>query len=814
MEAESVSSDPKEVSHEKEDPCPAQPELKEEVVLPVPTKPFNESEKKLHSKVVETHKDNEEKGDEDVPEDFFDDFLKEDFMAGLDIVDEDVEYVAETNNEQNSIKDNGPKERTKKDHVVHFKESPSELYFKQKKTKTKRNTKHDVEFKKSDHEPEDSKSFKKTPLEKERNVDADNFDIRRDPEKTRKAIQRDKIKTAKDKEKKLITDIVQTGLVPPGMELEFNMEEVCKKSEEESTDLREISPQISTENSSKKPSPSSITKLKKTPKKRKSKTPRNSRDRSRKRSPFARRSPAMRTSPLLKGSPLLRANHLLRRSPVLRRSPQRYSPPRRRSPRRSRSPLRRRSPMQRRRSRSRSITRRSPHFPRSRSRENYWRFRRDSPLSRRRRSSSRSPKRQRRDEKKSFLEELVAKLNETHPTSAPAVPMASSSTNIGTNFMPVVTPLPQFFTPQPILVAPKPDIYDESFFIGSAPPTTKSLPVTRAPALNVNTQENGIPKPQEATKLYEDKKINLSDFLAITAKPQVSSSSTSSAKLQEKVKVIQRCQDAVKILNERRFSGPLVVQKSSSYACSTDMTMSPLLRKPLVQLPFTTPGIKTSGDVDFKKCCEFLLYRIGIEKRLVKCEDTAQIPLRETPKKDVNSLPKSHGKLFLDPSVAIKSSSKSFSTQTDKELSRCQECLKRKNVLYSNCAVQAGEVLLKFSVSTQVTEADFYSMIPKTQSLASLTPAQLLGKQSMIPDAFRVNSSTIDQLRASVNRLNNAQGRYVPSPPLPPPIPMQFVNPPMSMFTPQQPLPFRHPSVNPPNIRPPNYYNEDRRKWN
>lgn len=232
--------------------------------------------------------------------------------------------------------------------------------------------------------------------------------------------------------------------------------------------------------------------------------------------------------------------------------------------------------------------------------------------------------------------------------------------------------------------------------------------------------------------------------------------------------VIQRCQHAVKILNERKFTGPLVVEKTNSYEYSKDMTVSPLLRKPIVQLPFTTPGVKISRDLDFARCCEVLLHRVGIEKRLVSQikheNDIVNVPPKEVTQKDTPPLILYTKQYSETPPIKI--ITKTLSTQTDKELSSCKECLRRKGILYANSASQAGSPVVTFSVSTQVNEADFYSMIPRTQSLASLTPAQLLGKQSMI-----TNSSNYDLSRVNRNmgpQDNMPRARQVPSPPLPP----------------------------------------------
>lgn len=235
--------------------------------------------------------------------------------------------------------------------------------------------------------------------------------------------------------------------------------------------------------------------------------------------------------------------------------------------------------------------------------------------------------------------------------------------------------------------------------------------------------------------------------------------------------VIQRCQDAIKLLTERRSSGPLIVHKMNPYQPPKDKTTSPLLRAPPIRLPFTTPGASSETDTNFKRCCEILLYKVGIEKTLSTDVDR---------KKSLAVPPKDVVATFSNPSTQIRT----FGTQTEKELIRCNECLRRKGILYAQVGVQTGEEMnLNFSVSTQVTEADFYSMIPKNQSLANLTPAQLLGKSMVADQKVSVN---MDQLRASINRINSQSNKYHPSPPPPPQ--MNFQNPPMQEYNNSAPL--------------------------
>lgn len=283
--------------------------------------------------------------DEDVPGDFFDDFLKEDFMAGLDIVDDDQweNGKMKKDEKEDLVKDNKGK--------TDVKES-AEKFTKRKKSKRDRPNRGD----------------------KSKGIDADEFDIRRDPNKTKRDIQRDKAKCEKDKEKKMITEklkLVETGLVPPGMEMDVDISTIENKNDDKR------------KSGSKNDSP-----------------PRRRRSRVRSISPRRPRA----------SSPRRRSRN---------RSPLRISP--RRSPRRS--PIRRKSReriSRERRSRERSIERTLRSLRRSRSgslhRDRRSRYSPEYPRRRRRtRSRSRDKK---RVAKKSFLQEIVEKLRETRPANS------------------------------------------------------------------------------------------------------------------------------------------------------------------------------------------------------------------------------------------------------------------------------------------------------------------------------------------------------------------------------------------------------------
>ncbi|XP_030763714.1 serine/arginine repetitive matrix protein 1-like [Sitophilus oryzae] len=712
---------------------------------------------------------------EDVPDDFFDDFEKEDFMAGLDIVDEDEEGEAQEERDKFTIEKQVEKE-------IPIKKTKKKIERVRKKIKKPAKSANqegivltaDEELKQLDAEIDKAKTTNK-PKKQKITIDADTFDIRRDPEKTRQAIQKDKIKTAKDKEKRRITDIVQTGLVPPGMELEVDLEDV-QQNYRPIRDLREkLKPKKSRTRSPQKTHDSP-------PKKRRSRSknkvsPKRKSQSKNKLSPKRKSQSKNRISPKRKSRSKNRSPRKQSPSPPRKRSSKsplrrrradtrnlvyRRSPYRSKSPRRSpirRSPkynLRRSPPMYPRKSRSRSpilVRRRSrdrgtsPLYRRSRNRSS-------SPRPRRYRSRSRSPRKPLRNkEKMSFLEELAVKLNETRAPSAPVIPPAPVMYSVTVPPQPVVVPAPvpapvpqvPYFPPvvprapaQPPPQQQQPyDPYDQSFFIGT-PPSKQPGPSQQ--------HSNGVPaknKMPSIAKLFEDQKIRLSDYLAITAKPQVSSST--SEKLQEKIRAIQRCQEAVKILSEKRFSGPLLITKTDTYKPPIDdQRVSPLLRRPVVLFPFTTAGPKRKPEFEVKHRCKSLLERLGAKNttsNLIVVQSDRKAPaapkITEVPKKEFVQFKHKLESYNKPAPPKIPVITKSFSTQTDRELSICRECFHRKGILYANCGVQTGNPVITFSVGTQVYESDFYSMIPKTQSLASLTPAQLLGKQLMTGDNAR-----------------------------------------------------------------------------
>lgn len=103
-----------------------------------------------------------------------------------------------------------------------------------------------------------------------------------------------------------------------------------------------------------------------------------------------------------------------------------------------------------------------------------------------------------------------------------------------------------------------------------------------------------------------------------------------------------------------------------------------------------------------------------------------------------------------------------LSKMVQTEVFKCDNCEKRKKILFRSTAMQATDLPITFSVSTQVTEEDFQPRFPKTQSLAALTPAQLLAKSRESLNAAtrgnRIDMDDFDIQSTGYNRPNFFRG--------------------------------------------------------
>ncbi|CAH0561050.1 unnamed protein product [Brassicogethes aeneus] len=686
----------------------------------------------------------------DVPDAFFDDFLDNDFMEGLDIVDD----VDDEDNETEKAEKKAPKK-----------------------------------------EPKSKPKPKSQPSQ-------------RDPLKTKRDMENYQIKYNKDKQMKLISQRLDSGLVPPGMEMDIEAVE----QEMPSDDLREKIKQLKSKGvteegeesknkqhksksskTKKRISPGSYSKkgeTKSSPLKlspgpiQRKKSPLVNRKRSplkkspidKRNSPTTKKSVERRTSPL-KISPKMASRE--RSRTINRRSRSLESPDRRRRSIHSRSPLnkRQRSPEKPfYKAKFPKLGRPSPpprHFRRSRSRSpdrrrrNFRDFRDLSPVRRRSRSRSRSRPRDPKKYKyveKSFLEEIAEKLN--------GIP---SQFNNRMQMNNVRYPVPAA-APSNVVYPPIQQNYDQQFFLGntnlnppqnvmgqvpmstaypmqhnmmqqyppqqqqmaqhfptiplnpsSIPPITKpNVPTVQkpAPTPNIISVPSASTQNRDLAKLYEQKKISLSDYLCISSRPEVQTSNPE--QLKEKIKVISRCQDAVKFLDvEKKYSGKLAAKSSLIAEVPTAKYKSPLLRNHKNSIPFTTPPKKIPPGQEFSAYLERLLAASGFKT-------TAEEEVAPSKEADEESPSANAVKRMRDGQL-----SKMIQT----EPAPCKKCELHKRKTFATVGVQCGESQTG-DAETQVTEDD---LLPKKRSLAGLTPAQLLGKKKEEPrNNFRYSPSRED----------------------------------------------------------------------
>lgn len=223
---------------------------------------FMEGDKgKCDEKEVETEKVEEKKevagedDGEDLPDNFFDDFSNQDFMAGLDIVDDWIDEDVDKG--ENKSIERKPRERLSSWHE----RSPKHDRYRRYRSRSPRYERGRVmkyargsprrrsrSLKRRSRSPRRgsrsprrrsrsrrSKSPRRRSVSprqrcRSRSKQGDNQakdteeSGRRDPEKTKRDIQRDKIRCAKDHEARVFQEqlkVAETGLVPPGMELDI-----------------------------------------------------------------------------------------------------------------------------------------------------------------------------------------------------------------------------------------------------------------------------------------------------------------------------------------------------------------------------------------------------------------------------------------------------------------------------------------------------------------------------------------------------------------------------------------------------------------
>lgn len=185
----------------------------------------------------EKNKINKEPQEEDVPESFFDDLMSEEFMEGLNVVDTwegdevtqnsaDADLNENTENGKQlpgSIRPPTTKDasRNNKDKVLNDKHADK----RKRDRKKDRNNKYQSKKVHSSLKNKESGTKKRSSSQSKGKIS--DSGRRRDPNKTQRDILRDKDKCEKDKSAKILHEklkVVETGLVPPGMEMEVDIQ--------------------------------------------------------------------------------------------------------------------------------------------------------------------------------------------------------------------------------------------------------------------------------------------------------------------------------------------------------------------------------------------------------------------------------------------------------------------------------------------------------------------------------------------------------------------------------------------------------------
>ncbi|KRT83479.1 hypothetical protein AMK59_3422 [Oryctes borbonicus] len=715
---------------------------------------------------VKNNKDirKEELQEEDVPESFFDDLMSEDFIEGLNVVDA---WEGDEPNQNLSAEDS-------KAQMLNSILSPNSSNNKQRRrsrtSSEKRSEKH---RKRSKQGKDKSRNIRNTSKSKERRSKRSrsrskshkiNDNSRRDPSKTQRDILRDKDKCEKDKSAKILHEklkVVETGLVPPGMEMEVDMQhsETTNKLEE-----GELLPEEDEVVSVRKVKSRSIERRRTIAEMKLSSE--RKRDSRHSKSLHSKHSPVRLKREV---SPLYRRERRIRSRS---RSPRRWSPAyiRSRSIER-RIERRRRSP---RRTRSRSLDRRSP------SKERKYKY--NSP------SRKTSPLINRTDslfrhldlfKSKLFPNDLLTKsIVGQHNIQTSNLNVPQNYVNNSLQFLPTAN---QNFIPLQPVPPPNhtPVELDQQFFIGQpafepsySAPMQQQLQLMQEPAMPLllgvsdiqhnfqqdwhtnqpmnffvpdnqfNSQQNnfqplmglpidlpenpeslppqqfpfliqnqGVPIPVENKqneeeifiKLFADNKITLTDYLSLTAK---STDNSHPVDIQNKIKVISHCQEALSEINEAsKASGKFLLRKSQKcpIKASSGEGLSPFKKVPAIKFQFTTCSKQVDDKQYFSSSLNRLLRRLG--KEAIFQETCAPVAVS-------NLKSMEHKKASADVKQTC-----NISTQTDPP-----------SVSDFGCQVTFEEVPSPMK------------SILKQQSLAKLTPAQLLAqaeKETSPPPAPR-----------------------------------------------------------------------------
>lgn len=178
--------------------------------------------------------------------------------------------------------------------------------------------------------------------------------------------------------------------------------------------------------------------------------------------------------------------------------------------------------------------------------------------------------------------------------------------------------------------------------------------------------------------------------------------------------------------DERKFSGRLQVKPSiESKVNKSDVKFqSPLRRIPVVRFQFTTPP-KIADEIDcFGVALDRILKKIGIISETVNLDDSFD-----------------DGGVSNSVKEPIKSQLSGLKRTMNVETTMsCEECKKRKLKVFTDVGSQCVEANEMVSIATQVNEDELMAFkVTKNESLALLTPAQLLNKEKEKESAANEN---------------------------------------------------------------------------
>lgn len=210
-----------------------------------------------------------------------------------------------------------------------------------------------------------------------------------------------------------------------------------------------------------------------------------------------------------------------------------------------------------------------------------------------------------------------------------------------------------------------------------------------------------------------------------------------------RIPVISRCQDVIKMLsNDKLFAGRLVVdtskansQQQQSKGNGGDIKFqSPLRKIPIVRFQYTTTPAKSFELSDpYATILDKILKKIGVLREVINLDDIVVDDNDFGP--SASSSKSNNNKTISSDNDKVdyrkKNSAKKLLKNSSSVSSSCEECKKRKLLVYTEVGTQCVDKVEMCTISTQVVEDDLNPPkgLLKGESIAALTPAQLLSKE-------------------------------------------------------------------------------------